>query len=521
MMTLTGQHFIGSMRVAAGTVRLFSVSAVDQARSDTPYLEATEGEVSAAANAANAAFDEYSALGLGRRAGFLQHIAGEIEAVASAAVAVAARETALPVARLESEVQRTTRQLRLFADVVARGDFLGARINTADGAAPDIRQIMQGIGPVAVFGASNFPFAFSVAGGDTASALAAGCPVVVKAHPLHMATSEVIAGAVVAAARKAAVPDGTFNMIFGAAAGAQLVGEPAIKAVGFTGSKAGGCALAELAARRKQPIPVFAEMSSVNPMFVLPEALAARGVESADGLVASMTLGCGQFCTCPGIVVMVRAAASGEFIRRAAERVRARNGEVMLSRGLLDNYNLGAQRLREMDGVSEIAKGAAASNEAAARLFIADKRVLFEPDAPLLAEVFGPSTVIVEVDDAHEFLQAATVMGGQLTATVVGEDAEILAHGDLVAELTKHAGRVLFNGFPTGVAVNDAVVHGGPFPATTDPRFTSVGSRAIERFLRPVCYQNAPPDILPPGLADANPWHLRRLINGAFTTDPL
>lgn len=521
MVAITGKQFIGVSRVAAGTDMLHSICASDGTRFEVPFFEATAAEVGAAASAAGSAFRGYSSVSLDRRAQFLRQIACEIESVHDDAIEAASRETALPLTRLRSEVARTTGQLRLFADVVARGEFLGPRINTASAAAPDVRQIKLPIGPVAVFGSSNFPFAFSVAGGDTASALAAGCPVVVKAHPLHMVTSELIAGAVQVAVNKASMPPGTFNMLFGIAAGALLVREPSIKAVAFTGSRQGGRALCEMASVRPEPIPVFAEMSSVNPMFLLPGALAARPKQIAAGLVESMTLGCGQFCTCPGIVIALKSSETDDFIHQVKEQVASRRGQVMLSRSLLDNYNRGVERLGNVAGVRELASGTAEPNEAAAKLFAATKDVLFSADAPLFEEVFGPSTVIVQLDEGYEFMRAAEIMKGELTASLMVEDTEVNDCRPLVDELARHVGRVLFNGFPTGVAVNESMVHGGPYPATTDPHFTSVGTLALERFLRAVCYQNAPQSVLPPGLANGNPLRVHRLVNGALSVDEL
>lgn len=518
MSEITGQQFINGARVAAGQTTLSSKSAEDNTAHQQAFYEATPEEVSAAARAAHDAFAEYSTTDSESRARFLETVADEIEALGDTVIQETMRETALSEARLTGEVGRTTGQLRLFANVLRRGDFFGARIDTATDAAPDIRQIQQAIGPVAVFGASNFPFAFSVAGGDTASALAAGCPIVVKAHPGHMVTSEMVGSAIEAAVDKTGMPAGTFNMIFGDKVGAQLVQEREIRAVGFTGSQKGGRALFDLAAAREEPIPVFAEMSSVNPMFMLPQALEARGQEIAVGLAGSVTLGCGQFCTGPGVIIGVKSPAMTRFIEVLSSVLKNKPGQTMLNHGLLGNYQRGIESLKGMVGVKEVVVGAAESNQAAARLFTADKSLLFDTKQPLMEEVFGPSTVVVELDDADELIDAARAINGQLTATVTGESNELGASKILVAELSRRAGRVLFNGFPTGVAVNDAMVHGGPYPATTDPHSTSVGTLAIERYLRAVCYQNAPAAVLPEALLDNNPLGVRRLVNGEMTS---
>jgi NADP-dependent aldehyde dehydrogenase len=497
MIEITGQQFIDGQRVAAGDTTLQSLSAGQATPYKQDFFEATPAEVTAAAQAAHRAFAGFSRTAAEARARFLEIAADEIDALGDSAVPEAMRETALAEARLKGELTRTTNQLRLFATVLRRGDYLGARINRATDAAPDIRQYKKALGPVAVFGASNFPFAFSVAGGDTASALAAGCPVVVKAHPGHMVTSELVAGAVARAVEKADMPAGTFNLIFGDRVGAQLVTEPAIKAVGFTGSQKGGRALFDMAAARTEPIPVFAEMSSVNPMFMLPGALESHGEQIAADLASSVTLGGGQFCTGPGVIIGVKSQAMTRFVEALSAELKAKPGQIMLNAGLLENYGRGVERLKSLDGIKETVVGAAESNQGAARLFTAVKARLFDDDQPLMEEVFGPSTVVVELDDANEFETAAAALNGQLTATVTHDESELTSYAGLVEQLTERVGRVLFNGFPTGVAVNDAIVHGGPYPATTDARGTSVGTLAIERFLRPVCFQNEPAAILP------------------------
>lgn len=518
MPEITGQNFIGGQRSADGAATLQSLAAVDATPHAQVFVEATPTEVTAAAQAAYSAFDAFCATRPATRARFLDAIADEIDTLADTVVPEAMRETALPEGRLRGEITRTTKQLRLFATVLRRGDFLGARIDPASDATPDIRQVKTALGPVAVFGASNFPFAFSVAGGDSASALAAGCPIVVKAHPGHMVTSEWVAGAIERAVEKTGMPPGTFNMIFGDRVGAQLVAEPLIKAVGFTGSYQGGRALFDIAADRDEPIPVFAEMSSVNPVFMLPLALENRGNEIATEIADSVTLGCGQFCTGPGIIIGIKSPAMQRFVSDLREMLNQKAGQVMLNPGLLRNYERGVERLKELGGVQETAVGPAATNEAAARLFTADKTCLFDGDMPLMEEVFGPSTVVIEVDDATELVAATKAINGQLTATLMHEANELADYSAVVEGLVKRAGRVLFNGVPTGVAVNDAIVHGGPYPATTDSRGTSVGTLAIERFLRPVCYQNAPAPVLPDALKDDNPLGITRLINGETTS---
>ncbi|MEC9482916.1 MAG: aldehyde dehydrogenase (NADP(+)), partial [Halomonas sp.] len=503
----------------------YSIDATTFESFDQPFYEATPHDITAAARAAGDAFHGYRSLSPEKRAAFLDTIADEIDALGDDFIAEVKRETALPEGRLNGERARTTNQLRLFAKMLRRGDFLGARIDRGDPQRqppkPDLRQMKLGLGPVAVFGASNFPLAFSVAGGDTASALAAGCPVVVKAHPGHLITSELVAGAIVRAVEKSGLPHGVFNMIYGDRVGAQLVQEPAIKAVGFTGSQRGGRALFDLANARPDPVPVFAEMSSINPMFLLPGALEQRGDDIAKGLAGSVTLGCGQFCTGPGLVIAQRSPETTRFIEALGEHIRTLPGQTMLNAGIYDNYYEHIERFKGLAGMHAMAVGPAEDNQAAAHLFKAEKALLWSQDTPLLEEIFGPSTIVVEVDGPEELVDAARLLDGQLTATVMAEEAELTHQRGLIEILEDKVGRLLFNDYPTGVEVCDAMVHGGPYPATTDARGTSVGTLAIERFLRPVCYQNMPESCLPEALRNDNPHGLLRLVDGEFTRDAL
>ncbi|MHB0777621.1 aldehyde dehydrogenase (NADP(+)) [Halomonas sp. WWR20] len=524
MSTILGKQYIGGTRLAeGGHTMLFSIDAATGEAFDQPFHEATPQEVTAAARAAADAFPAYRALAPETRAGFLEAIADEIDALGDDVIAEVKRETALPDGRLTGERSRTSNQMRLFAKVLRRGDCLGARIDRANPELkpprPDLRQMKIGLGPVAVFGASNFPFAFSVAGGDTASALAAGCPVVVKAHPGHLITSELIANAISRAVEKTGMPSGVFNMIYGDKVGAQLVQEPVIKAVGFTGSQRGGRALFDLAQARPEPIPVFAEMSSINPVFVLDTALEQRGDEIAQGLASSVALGCGQFCTNPGLIIGQRSPEMSRFVEQLGEAMRQQPGQHMLNAGLRDNYREGIERFEGLGGMQEVARGEADEHQVEARLFKADKALLWSEGTPLLEEVFGPVTVVVEVDGPEEMVAAARRLDGQLTATLAAEPVDLERQGGLMAILEDKVGRLLFNGYPTGVDVGDAMVHGGPYPATTDARGTSVGTLAIERYLRPVCYQNLPDAFLPEALKNANPLGILRLVDGEYTRE--
>lgn len=494
MLSLTGHNYIGGERRAAGTVEHKSLDASSGEALPYTFIQATPEEVDAAAQAAAAAYPTYRNLSAVRRAEFLEAIADEIDALGDDFVTLVTRETALPAARIQGERGRTSGQMRLFAKVLRRGDFYGARIDRAlpdrqPLPRPDLRQYQIGVGPVAVFGASNFPLAFSTAGGDTASALAAGCPVVFKAHSGHMATAECVADAIIRAAEKTGMPKGVFNMIFGGGVGEILVKHPAIQAVGFTGSLKGGRALCDMAAARPQPIPVFAEMSSVNPVIVLPGALKARGATVAKELAGSVVLGCGQFCTNPGLVIGIRSAEFSDFVAGLADAIGAQPAQTMLNAGTLRSYTSGVAQLKGHAKVSHLAGNEQTGNQAQPQLFKADVSMLLEGDHLLQEEVFGPTTIVVEVADSAELTRALQSMHGQLTATLIAEREDLSAFRDLLPLLEVKAGRVLLNGYPTGVEVCDSMVHGGPYPATSDARGTSVGTLAIHRFLRPVCYQ--------------------------------
>ncbi|MEF9901462.1 MAG: aldehyde dehydrogenase (NADP(+)) [Pseudomonas sp.] len=519
MPDIIGHNYIGGARSAAGTPALRSHEASSGAALPYHFHQATGEEVDAAANAAAHAYPAFRSLAPLRRAEFLDAIAAQLDALGDDFIQLVTRETALPNARILGERARTSGQMRLFALVLRRGDFLGARI---DRALPDrqplpradLRQYRLGVGPVAVFGASNFPLAFSTAGGDTAAALAAGCPVVFKAHSGHMATAEAVADAIIRAAEQTDMPKGVFNMIYGTGVGEALVKHPAIQAVGFTGSLKGGRALCDMAAARPQPIPVFAEMSSINPVLVLPEALAVRGEYIARELAASVVLGCGQFCTSPGLVIGIRCAAFSVFTEQLAAQLAEQPAQTMLNAGTLASYNKGVQALLAHPGISHLAGQAQVGNQAHPQLFKADVRLLIEGEPLLQEEVFGPATVVVEVADAQELQRALNSLHGQLTATLIAQPEDLHTYAYLLPILEQKVGRVLFNGYPTGVEVCDAMVHGGPYPATSDARGTSVGSLAIDRFLRPLCYQNCPDALLPAALQNANPLGIARLVDG-------
>jgi len=521
MTMITGEILIGAEQVRTGD----GFAAVDPSTGQMlapTFSAAGAAEVERACALAWAAFDTYRETSLDARAGFLEAVAEAILAIGDPLIERAMQESGLPRARLEGERGRTVGQLRLFADVVRRGDFLGVRI---DPALPDrtplprsdIRLRKIALGPVAVFGASNFPLAFSVAGGDTAAALAAGCPVVVKGHPAHPGTSELVGRAIRSAATSSGMPAGVFSLLSGPAnaSGSALVADPRIKAVGFTGSRAGGLALMEIAAARREPIPVYAEMSSINPVYLLPAALEERAEALATGFVGSLTLGSGQFCTNPGLVLALEGPALDRFAAAAVVALEQHTPAVMLTPGIHRAFDAGVAAASARPGVRVLARSQPAEgcNRGQAALFSVDA-ASFAKDEALSHEVFGAASLIVRCPDMETLIDLSERLEGQLTATLHLADADHALARRLVTVLERKAGRVLVNGWPTGVEVCHAMVHGGPYPASSDGRSTSVGSLAIERFLRPVCYQDLPDALLPASMQAANPLGLRRMVDG-------
>ncbi|MDT4828042.1 Alpha-ketoglutaric semialdehyde dehydrogenase [compost metagenome] len=525
-MQLTGEMLIGheAVRGQAGSQRAFNPAANAEI-AEPPFGFGSREDVDRAVGLATRAFDPYRNLPLERRAAFLEAIADEIMALGDALIERAHAESGLPVARLTGERARTTGQLRLFAQVVRDGHFLRATVDTAQPErqpAPraDLRLAKIPLGPVAVFGASNFPLAFSVAGGDTASALAAGAPVIVKAHSAHLGTSELVGRAVQRAAQRQGMPEGVFSLLIGAGRdiGEALVAHPGIKAVGFTGSRQGGLALLRIANSRHEPIPVYAEMSSINPVFLLPQALAARPEALAQGFADSLTMGAGQFCTNPGLVLAIDGPDLGRFVGAAGKALSAKAAQTMLTPGIHAAYLDGRAQVDALEGVERVACGSEAAgqaNAAQAALYVTDAQRLLRTPA-LQAEMFGPASVVVKARSVDELLQVADLLEGQLTATLHLDEGDHDAARRLLPVLERKCGRILANGFPTGVEVCHAMVHGGPFPATSNPMYSSVGSSAIDRFLRPVCYQDLPDGLLPAALKKTNPQGIWRLVNGAM-----
>ncbi|MCP4218526.1 MAG: aldehyde dehydrogenase (NADP(+)), partial [bacterium] len=484
----------------------------------------------AAFEKANEAFPIYRLKTPGQRADFLDKIGDEILALGDALIQRCMQETGLPEARLTGERGRTVNQLRLFAGVIREGSWVDARIDTeipdrSPVPKPDMRRMNIALGPVGIFGASNFPLAFSVAGGDTASALAAGCPVVVKAHPAHPGTSELIGTAIANAAKKTGMPAGIFSLLHGLSydIGLAMVRHPMAKAIGFTGSFAGGKALYDAAVSRPEPIPVYAEMGSSNPLFILPNALSQKSDALARGLAFSVTLGVGQFCTNPGLVFLVAHDNPEDvenLINNTAEALKAVPAGTMLTAGIKTNYHKGLEKLKAMQDVALEAKGEepGASCCGTPHLFRTTAET-FIKNPQLADEVFGPSTIMITVENKKQLADVVAVLKGHLTATLHVAKGDLDIYGDLTVWLENKVGRLIINGFPTGVEVCPSMHHGGPFPATTDSRSTSVGTAAITRFARPICYQGFPRDRLPAELKDENPMGISRIVNGERTQE--
>ena len=513
---ISGAYLIGAAR-RAGTASFTGIEAATGKALDGDFAITTADDIAQACALAGAAFDAYRETTPEARAAFLDAIAAALEARAEAIVSRAMLESGLPQGRLNGELGRTTGQLRMFAKVLREGDWAGAIIEPAlperqPLPRPDLRARQIAVGPVAVFGASNFPLAFSVAGGDTASALAAGCPVVVKAHPAHPGTSLLAGEAIAEAVAACGLPEGVFSLIQGPGndIGTALVANPHIKAVGFTGSRAGGLALMAVAASRAEPIPVYAEMSSINPVLLFPAALAARAEDLGRAYVGSLSLFAGQFCTNPGVVVALDSPDLDRFLGAASEALKGVAPQVMLTGGIAAAYARGIETLSGAEGVSVLAAGPDGDAQCgAARLLAVDAADLLSNPA-LTHEVFGPSSLVIRCQDAEQIVAVLEGLEGQLTATLHIDEADYPLAAPLLPILERKVGRILANGWPTGVEVSRSMVHGGPFPATSDPRTTSVGAMAIHRFLRPVCYQALPDALLPDALKAANPLGLPR-----------
>jgi NADP-dependent aldehyde dehydrogenase len=523
--TLTGHSLIAGQTVAGGGMSAYGFNPATNEQLQPAYSLITEEQLTTATSAAAAADPSFSTLDPAAHSAFLEAIADHIEANGDDLIVRAGQETGLPAARLQGERARTTGQLRLFANVVRQGDFRGVRI---DPALPDrtpmpradIRQRQIPLGPVAVFGASNFPLAFSTAGGDTASALAAGCPVVFKAHNAHPGTGELVGQAIVKAVADAGLHPGVFSLVYGpgSSIGQALVADPAIKAVGFTGSQSAGIALMRTAAARPEPIPVYAEMSSLNPVFVFDGALrgsAAQIDALAAAYVAAVTGSSGQLCTSPGLLFAPAGELGDKLAAAVGRAVSGCAGQTMLTEGIAGSWTAGAQALGSAAGVTVVGQGTAGPTENAPAPAIFGTQVTdFVTNKVLHQEIFGAASLVIRYSSTAELLEAIGRLEGQLTASLQLTEADYATAAPLIPALEQKVGRIIVNGWPTGVEVGHAMVHGGPFPATSDSRTTSVGSLAINRFLRPVAYQNLPQELLPAALQDTNPWQLSRRIDG-------
>jgi 2,5-dioxopentanoate dehydrogenase len=522
---LSGRSLIGFREGQGSGKPLYATNPVTGDRLEPGFIPATEHEVDLAAQLAAQAFQMYRHTSGRERGAFLRTIAARIEAMTGEIVERGGQETALPPARLQSETARTCYQLRLFAQVAEEGSWVNARIDHADPdrkplPKPAIRSMLRPLGPVVVFGASNFPLAFSVAGGDTASALAGGNTVMVKAHAAHPGTGELVGRAIQESVRECGWPEGIFSLLFGSGSeiGTALMKHPLVRAGGFTGSRTAGRILMDVAASRPEPIPFYAEMSSTNPVFLLPGALRERAENIAAGLHSSFTLGAGQFCTKPGIIFLPQGANAEPFARKLRELVAASTPFHLLTHAIHSSYRSAIAGRKAHEGVTTVAEGTAPSSAgftANAALFETDAQSFLGSD--LESEIFGPSTLLVREANREQMLSIARSLEGHLTATIHGTEEDLQDFADLVAILETKVGRLIFNGFPTGVEVTHAMVHGGPYPSTSDGRSTSVGTQAIFRFTRLVCYQGFPDSALPDALRNANPLGIWRLVDGEMT----
>ncbi len=526
---LQGKNFIGNTLSARGSKTYKTFNPILNIENETIFFEASKEEIEDAMALASEAFTIYRGLSGARKALFLNTIAEEILALNDALIKTYCSETGLPEGRAKGERGRTVGQLRSFATLVMEGSWVEASIDTAQPdrtpmSKPDLRKMMVPLGPVVVFGASNFPLAYSTAGGDTAAALAAGCPVIVKSHPMHTGTGELVASAIIKAAEKTDMPNGVFSNLNsgGIEVGTALVKHPSVKAVGFTGSIKGGRALFNLASQREEPIPVFAEMGSINPVILLPQALREKGGEWAKTYASSITLGTGQFCTKPGLLLGIKAKELEEFVKELSKEILTKTPSSMLHPNIAGTYERNRTETVAQDGTEltalyedEVAKNFA--RQAIAR--VDGKTFLTNPR--LHQEVFGPFSLLVECSDQEELKKVIAKLEGQLTGTIVGDPKEVAAFSDVVDALQNRVGRLIYNGVPTGVEVCASMQHGGPYPASTDSRFSAVGIHSIKRWVRPVSYQDWPNEVLPDELKNENPLEISRLVDGKQTHDKI
>jgi NADP-dependent aldehyde dehydrogenase len=525
-MTISGNQLIGYTQSGTGNEH-FSGPVKDEKGAPYTFHEATTAEIDKAIHKAHQAATAYKRISYIKRAEFLERIADEIMAVGPQLINVTMQESNLPEGRLLGERDRTIGQLRFFAKILREGSWLRAIIDLPSKDNPtkgDLRQMQVPLGVTAVWGASNFPFAFSVAGGDSVSALAAGCPVIHKAHPAHPVTCELIGLAIVKAAQETGMPDGVFSLLHGQSyeTGLQIVRHPLVKAIAFTGSFKGGKALFDEANKRQEPIPVYCEMGSVNPVFILPGILREKGTDLAKALAASNLLGVGQFCTNPGVVVLPDSDTILQFMADYKTAIEGSTGGVMLTPNIYRAFNNGTEEFAKQKDVALLAKGKQLDKDnAAVPQAYTTTAVNFLTNDELADEVFGPSSIHITTQSKNEILSIARQLKGQLTATIWGNADDLKTYSELQEILEDKAGRLIVNAMPTGVEVNYAMVHGGPFPATTNGATTSVGATAIYRFTRPVCFQGFPDDTLPVALQNNNSLGILRQVDGKFTTDAI
>lgn len=526
---ITGKNYIGNQLLSGGTKTYKTINPQKNIANPWLFTEASDEEIELAVALADQAFKTYKSCSGLQKAAFLNAIADEILALGEDLIKVYCTESGLPKGRAEGEKGRTIFQLRSFAEMLIEGSWVEASIDTAiTDRQPipkvDIRKMLVPIGPIAVFGSSNFPFAYSTAGGDTASALAAGCPVIVKSHPMHAGTGELIASAIIKAAQKTNMPEGVFSNLnsSGIEVGIQLVKNPKVKGVGFTGSIKGGRALYNLAAQRVEPIPVFAEMGSINPVIILPNAIENEGQKWATAYANSITLGSGQFCTKPGLLLGIKGKALEQFIDGLSNEIKKIIPTCMLHPNIKSNFNHGKNAMQQQNGVKTTATVAESSNQNdASQMLLTIEGKLFLHNIALHQEVFGPFCIVVQCENEKELIAIINILEGQLTGTIIAENHELSSFTALISALENKVGRIIFNGVPTGVEVCPSMNHGGPYPASTDSRFTAVGIHAVKRWIRPFSYQNWPNNLLPAELQNENPLGISRFVNNLQTVTPI
>lgn len=526
---ITGKNYIGTEQSNEGIKTFKTFNPQSNLENDTVFYEASAQEIDDAVDLAWNAFQSFQDFSGTQKANFLNGIADEIEALGDELIEAYCSESGLPAGRAMGERGRTVYQLRTFAELVKKGDWVEANIDTAipDRSPipkPDVRKMMTGLGPVVVFGASNFPLAYSTAGGDTAAALAAGCPVIVKSHPMHAGTGELVASAISKAAEKTGMPNGVFSNLnsSGIEVGVQLVQHSKVKAVGFTGSIRGGRALYDLASKREEPIPVFAEMGSVNPVVFLPGALVNRGESLAKTYASSVTLGTGQFCTNPGLLLGIKGDELNKFVAQLAEEIVLIEPGCMLHPNIAKTYESNKNKAMAQDGLTVVAEYDKGVGENSARQAVTTvEGDVFLENSTLHQEVFGPYTMVVQCNDKAQLEAIIMKLEGQLTGTLIGEKEEVNNYRGVIDALRNRVGRIIFNGVPTGVEVCPSMVHGGPYPASSDSRFTAVGINSIKRWVRPFSYQDWPNELLPDALKNENPLGIVRLVNNELSSEAI